>query len=190
MNIAKNIHEIKKDYSLVLHGMKEITEIGIMEKNMYFYDIMNILEDGIKKLIKAENIYGKIKFQLDENFLTSSHFYLISIFRNLLVNSVDAIGNRKNGEILFSQESNEKEYIFKIIDNGVGIKEENLKYIFSSGFSTKINYNTGNINRGLGLSIAEDIVVNKLNGNIKVYSELNKGTEFIIEIPRESLEVE
>ena len=190
INIAKNIHEIKKDYSLVLHGMKDVTEIGINEKNMYFYDIMNILEDGISKLIKAENIDGKVKFQLEKNFLTSSHFYLISIFRNLLVNSGDAIGNMEKGKILFVQEGNEKDYIFKIIDNGIGIREEDLKYIFSSGFSTKIDYNTGNINRGLGLNIAEDIVVNKLNGNIKVYSKLNKGTEFIIEIPRESLEVE
>ena len=28
INIAKNIHEIKKDYSLVLHGLKDVTEIG------------------------------------------------------------------------------------------------------------------------------------------------------------------
>ena len=189
INIAKNIHEIKKDYSLVLHGLKDVTEIGISEENMYYHDITNIIEDGIKKLIKGENIDGKIETQLGENFLTSSHFYLISIFRNLLVNSVDAIANKKNGKIQFIHESNENNHIFKIIDNGTGISEKDLEYIFSPGFSTKIDYNTGNINRGLGLSIAQDIAENKLNGSIKVFSELNTGTMFKIEIPRTSLEV-
>ncbi len=189
MNIAKDIHEIKKDYSLVLHGVKEITEIGVHEENMYFHDILDILNEGMKNLIKGENINAKIQFEKGENFLTSAHFYLISIFRNLLINALDAISDNNEGQIQFVHESDEKNHIFKIIDNGMGIDKENLNYIFSPGFSTKIDYNTGNINRGLGLSIAQDIVQNKLNGNIKVYSELKKGTMFEIEIPRTSLEV-
>ena len=40
-------------------------------------------------------------------------------------------------------------HIFIISDNGGGIDEESLNHIFSPGFSTKINYNTGEINRAL-----------------------------------------
>lgn len=189
INITKNIHEIKKDYSLVLHGLKEITTIGIDEDNMSLHDTINIIVDGVRKLIKGKNIDGIIQVQLGEDFFTSSHFELISIFRNLLINSVDAIENKENGEIQLIHSSNKNNHIFKVIDNGMGIDPKDLEYIFSPGFSTKIDYNTGNINRGLGLSIAQDIVQNKLNGSMEISSNLNKGTSFKIVIPRRSLEV-
>lgn len=191
INIAKDIHEIKKNYCLVLHGVKEITEIGVNDENMYFYDIIDILNEGMDNLIKGENIKTQIQIKVGENFQTSSHFYLMSIFRNLLMNALDAVSDKKEeGKISLIHTSNEEDHIFQIIDNGIGIREENVDLIFSPGFSTKINYSTGNINRGLGLSIAQDIVENKLNGKIWVNSNLEKGTIFQIEIPRRSLEVE
>lgn len=189
INIAKNVHEIKKDYSLVLHGLKSITSIGSNEGNMHFHHIARILDEGIRNLMQGEKIDGKIEIDLGENFLTSSHFYLISIFRNILVNSVDALTSRKDGWIRFIHTSNEGYHIFTIEDNGEGISEEELKYIFSPGFSTKIDYETGNINRGLGLSIAKDITEKKLKGKIKVSSRLGVGTKFVITIPRKHLEV-
>lgn len=190
INIAKNVHEIKKDYSLVLHGLKSVREIGIKEENMYFYDIINILDDGINKFLRGKNIDGNLEIDLGENFLTASHFYLISILRNLLINSVDAIATRTKGEIQLLHTSSQDQHIFTIEDNGRGIGENDLAHIFSPGFSTKIDYETGNINRGLGLSIAQDITENKLQGRIRVESVLNQGSRFIVEIPKRSLEVE
>ena len=191
ISIAKNIHEIKKDYSMALSGVKRVTEIGASNEDMYFYDILNILNEGINNLIRERNLNVKVEFDKGDNFLTSQHYYLISVFRNLLINALDAVkDNSENGYIEFTHEFYEGMDIFKIIDNGIGIVEEDLKYLFSPGFSTKIDYKTGDINRGLGLSITQDIVELKLKGTIKVYSELNKGTIFKIEIPREVLEVE
>ena len=191
ISIAKNIHEIKKDYYMALSGIKRVTEIGASEKNMYFYDILNILNEGMNNIILEKKIDVELKFEKGNDFLTSQHYYLISVFRNLLINALDAVkDNSENGYIEFTHEFYEGMDIFKIIDNGIGIVEEDLKYLFSPGFSTKIDYKTGDINRGLGLSITQDIVELKLKGTIKVYSELNKGTIFKIEIPREVLEVE
>jgi two-component system sensor histidine kinase YcbA len=64
-----------------------------------------------------------------------------------------------------------------------------LKHIFSPGFSTKINYTTGQINRGLGLSVVLDIVERELKGRVNVNSTKDIGTTFLIYIPRDSLEV-
>ena len=52
---------------------------------------------------------------------------------------------------------------------------EYYHYIYEAGFSTKINYETGKINRGLGLSITKDIIENKLKGKIKVQSKVGRG---------------
>ncbi|MCF6461175.1 sensor histidine kinase [Clostridium sp. Cult3] len=190
MNIAKDVHEIKKDYYLVLHGVKEVTEVSSDDKDIYLHDILDILEESIGNLIKNNNIKVKLQIEAGENFLTTSHFYLMSILRNLLMNALDAVSERgKEGEIILIHSSNEQYHIFDVIDNGTGISKGDLDYIFSPGFSTKIDYSTGNVNRGLGLSIAKDIVENRLDGTIRVYSALEKGTNFRIQIPRDTLEV-
>ena len=47
-------------------------------------------------------------------------------------------------------------WLFKVWDTCGGIPSQVLDKIFLAGFSTKINYETGEINRGLGLSLVRD----------------------------------
>ena len=56
------------------------------------------------------------------------------------------------------------------------------------GYSTKIDYSTGEVNRGLGLSLVKDIIENQFNGSIEIESEVEKGTKFILSISSENLE--
>lgn len=106
------------------------------------------------------------------------------------MNSIDAIPREKSdGKILVENDIVDNFHHFIISDNGIGIEEERIKYVFSPGFSTKINYETGEINRGLGLSIVKYIVEEQLSGRIEISSELDKGTRFDIYIPEEILEV-
>jgi signal transduction histidine kinase len=72
---------------------------------------------------------------------------------------------------------NKKVHI-KFSDDGVGIPKESLRRIFDPGFTTKgIGVGTG-----LGLSISYNIIQNH-RGEIKVESELGKGTDFHIILP-------
>ena len=79
--------------------------------------------------------------------------------------------------------------MFEITDNGPGIPRENLTQIFNPGFSTKINFQTGEISRGLGLNLVEDVVKNQLQGSIRVESRPGE-TTFYISIPKNQLEVQ
>jgi two-component system sensor histidine kinase YcbA len=183
LNIAKDVHEIKKEYGLVVRGIEEITEDKTQDQGMYFKDIINILEDSMKNEVKFRKINVDLSFNINRNFYTTKHYYLMSIFRNLIMNSLDALGSTNGRDsISFIEESIDEKNIFIITDTGSGIKESDLKYIFSPGFSTKINYNTGEINRGLGLSIVKNIVEEDLKGTIEVKSIENKGTTFYITI--------
>ena len=113
----------------------------------------------------------------------------MSILRNLVMNSIDAIPeSKKDGKITIEEGIKGQSYYFTVSDNGSGIDDEELKDIFSPGFSTKINYDTGEINRGLGLSIVQYIVEEQLRGTLSVSSVIGKGTKFEINIPREILE--
>ena len=189
LDIAKDVHEIKKEYGLVVRGIEEITENKTQDKGMYFKDIINILEDSMKNEVKFRKLNIDLFFYVNRNFYTTKHYYLMSIFRNLIMNSLDALSTTiDNASISFIEKSTEEKFIFIISDTGCGIKESDLMYIFSSGFSTKINYNTGEINRGLGLSIVENIVEEDLKGTIKVNSIENSGTTFYITINKSELE--
>lgn len=189
VTIAKDVHEIKKEFGMVVRGVEEITENKLQDQGMYFEDIIHILEESMKREASFKEIQIEINFQTGENFFTRKHYYLMSIFRNLVMNAMDAISiSSDESKINFIHEMNNQEHIFRISDTGCGIKKEDLSYIFLPGFSTKINYSTGNINRGLGLSLVKDIVEGYLNGKIVVHSIEGEGTTFEIHILIEELE--
>ena len=91
--------------------------------------------------------------------------------------------------LTFTQREEEGNYRFEITDNGPGILRENLTQIFNPGFSTKINFQTGEISRGLGLNLVEDVVKNQLHGSIWVKSQPGE-TTFYLSIPKKQLEVQ
>ncbi|MDN4494343.1 sensor histidine kinase [Ureibacillus aquaedulcis] len=73
--------------------------------------------------------------------------------------------------------------VIEMSDTGIGIKEENMQYIFERFYreDRARSRETGGV--GLGLSIAQWIV-EKHRGSIKVMKNQNKGTTFIIKLPK------
>ena len=69
--------------------------------------------------------------------------------------------------------------IIRIKDNGVGMSEQVKKRVFEPFFTTK----AVGVGTGLGMSITFGII-EKHNGQIFVNSEEGKGTEFVIQIPK------
>lgn len=191
LNIARDVHEIKKENGLIVRGIKSITEKELADEGIDLKSILNILHEAMKREIKANNKDIHLYFNTEYNFYTSKHYYLMSILRNLVMNSIDAIEEKQeNAKIGIVHYLTEKDHHFKIWDSGPGIKKEDIDYIFSPGFSTKINYNTGEINRGLGLSIVKNIVEGKFKGEVNIKSTMGKGTSFHIRVPIETLEEE
>lgn len=190
LSIAKDVHEIKKEYALVFRGIEEIMENKLQEQEMRFKEIIGILKESVINELNYRGQKVELNFEVGNDFYTTNHYYLMSIFRNIIMNAIDAISLCKGtAKISFVHEENHLDHIFRISDTGCGIKKEDLSYIFSPGFSTKIDYKTGHINRGLGLSLVKEIVEDYLKGRIKVHCVEGKGSTFEINIPKEILEV-
>lgn len=189
LNIARDIHEVKKENGLVIRGVQEITEEELIDQGITFKDIMVILKESMEKESKRTNKNIEFDFETGPNFYTDKHYLLMSVLRNLIMNSMDAFKEEENDKKIFVKHYLKgDDHLFTVEDNGVGIKDKDLERIFSPGFSTKINYNTGEINRGLGLSIVENIVEKNLKGKIEVESKVDYGTKFTIYIPWNELE--
>ncbi|WP_235816566.1 sensor histidine kinase [Bacillus massilinigeriensis] len=77
----------------------------------------------------------------------------------------------------------DQKVVIEVSDSGIGIKEENFKYIFDRFYreDRARSRETGGV--GLGLSIAQWIVT-KHNGTIKAFNNKNKGTTFKIKLPK------
>lgn len=182
--IAGDIHEIKKEYELVLRGFKQITEVEYEISKMQFSDMLKILEKTLSYMTIGRNL--TIEFRTTDDFSTSNHFELMSILRNLISNSIDAVGQK--GRIRVRQFKLGSVHHFIVEDDGRGIPENLREEIFAPGYSTKIDYETGEINRGLGLSLVKALVETHFGGKITVQSEPGKSTRFEIEIEESELE--
>lgn len=100
---------------------------------------------------------------------------LNQVFTNILVNACQAIDG--TGKIIITTQFQDGMLIVKFKDNGKGIPKESIDKIFTAGYTTK---GVG-VGTGLGLAISQKIIA-KHGGNIKVYSEVGVGTEFVITI--------
>ena len=116
---------------------------------------------------------------------------LNQVFMNLLANAIDAIDEQNERRMTEGIEANpstirvqtevlnSKEVVIRIADNGPGITQQVKARLFDPFFTTKpVGAGTG-----LGLSISYQIVVEKHGGQLHCFSQLGKGTEFVIQIP-------
>ena len=180
LGVAKDIHEIKKEYLLILRGLSEALDLNLKDEGMYLTDILTVLKQSLTT--ESSDKKADISFQIQENLYTENHYFLMSVFRNLLTNAIEA-SEKDNPQIHVIQSTDADSYLFDVTDDGPGILPEDLEQIFSPGFSTKINFTTGEISRGLGLNLVQDLIKNQWNGEIQV-SSVPGCTTFHIRIPK------
>lgn len=99
---------------------------------------------------------------------------------NLLINAAQAIapGSADRNQVTVSTRSEADNVVLRVRDTGGGIPAEVLSRIFEPFFTTK----PVGVGTGLGLSICHGIV-RSLGGDIKVDTEVGKGTTFRLEFP-------
>ncbi len=106
---------------------------------------------------------------------------LHQLFVILLDNALKYTG--ENDSIGVKTYEEDQRVVVEVSDTGIGIKEENMQHIFERFYreDRARSRETGGV--GLGLSIAQWIV-EKHKGSIKVMKNQNKGTTFIIKLPK------
>ena len=191
LSIARDVHEIKKDYIRIMQGIQKEIDEQYSEEEMGIRDLLQILKESTYRLLEARRLDIQLDFHVQDEFVTGDHYALMLVLMNLVNNGIEAIEKKGHkGWILVSVEKQGDQFWFTVTDNGPGIPKKDMDRIFQMGFSTKFDEETGNIYRGVGLSGVQMTVEEKFNGSIEVKSELGVGTEFRVMIPAEKLEEE
>jgi len=184
-NIANIIDEESKRLG---YQVEKVLQMAIVEKGgiVLKYNKLNI-HDLLQNIINnfrlnVDNKNGKIDVILaaNEPEVFADEVHLTNVIFNLLDNAVKYCQTIPEIEITTQNKKNGLSIFVK--DNGIGISKENQKKIFDKFYRVS----TGNLHDvkgfGLGLSYAKKIIQQHA-GEIKIRSEITKGTTFEIFIP-------
>uniref|UniRef100_A0A7V3ZWZ4 histidine kinase n=1 Tax=candidate division WOR-3 bacterium TaxID=2052148 RepID=A0A7V3ZWZ4_UNCW3 len=139
----------------------------------------------VKQLLNNDLINNGIIFEFYQNgneLVYADEIHLQQILSDLVQNAIDALKNQKGVRritVTVKRSENRCPYCgapfvqIEVSDTGPGIKKEDLDRIFNLGFSTKAE------GWGLGLYVV-DKMVKENRGIIRVYSEVGKGTTFVL----------
>ncbi|OGL38912.1 MAG: hypothetical protein A3C43_01970 [Candidatus Schekmanbacteria bacterium RIFCSPHIGHO2_02_FULL_38_11] len=180
----ENIMEGVKSLNTIVEDLLDFSKP--MKLDIFKCDIDEILDEVLTSMDEIfEKNHTKIKrdFCGDKKYIRIDGMKIKQVFINLIQNSIEAMP--EGGEIMISTKNLSGKGMdyseVRIRDIGHGIAEGNLGRIFDPFFTTKTK------GVGLGMAIIQRIV--KLHkGEIKVNSEVGKGTEFILTLYPNSLE--
>ncbi|EEM24340.1 Sensor histidine kinase [Bacillus thuringiensis serovar tochigiensis BGSC 4Y1] len=187
-------HEFMNKMHVVLGltHMKQYEELqkyisGMVSEHQY--EIGGIMK-RIKSPVFAGFLLGKLSYAREKNIklIISEDSYmpeiedesitheLITIVGNLIDNALEAVANCEKKQVEVKIQYGDT-LIITVQDTGKGIQEEEIGALFTKGYSTKGD------NRGYGLYLVTESI-QRINGEIHVYSLVGKGTTITIEIPK------
>ncbi|NOZ34523.1 MAG: PAS domain S-box protein [Chlorobi bacterium] len=169
--------------------LEDVLTIGKIESKKIKFEPKKLdLTEELKLMVEDVLIATKKTHKINFTFndpkcqMISDDKILRNIFNNLLTNAVKFSPDAS--EVVFSLNADEKNVILKVTDKGIGIKPEELKDIFNP-FRRGQNVETIQ-GTGLGLAIVKESI-DLLKGRISVKSNIGKGTEFTVILPKKKM---
>lgn len=136
---------------------------------------------SVKPLADKKGLQLKSSLSEEIKEIKSDERRVEQVFINLVNN---AIKFTERGRVEINCEVKNSKIISKIIDTGIGIKEEDRNKLFLPFSQIDTGLTRQHEGTGLGLSISQKLV-EKLGGTITVESEIGKGSTFIVTLPIE-----
>ena len=185
LTIARDVHEIKKDYYRVLRGFEGLVKTFEKDGAMSLKDIAAIIEVNARRILEELGSAVTFRVEVGRSVQVKAYHSIFTMLNNLIVNAMDACGEK--GDIMVTLDVDDTQARFVVRDTGEGIEDDVLPVLFTPGFTTKYDEATGAASTGIGLAHVKSLL-DALGGSIDIETEVGRGTAFILTIPRQALE--
>lgn len=174
--------------STLINNLLAITkfELGGLHLNRQRVRPHDLLEDAFSNVSQSGRV-KELQFKLDlpkeMNSIYADKALLRIAINNLLTNAIKY--NIPSGMVTLT--ANETDDTFEIIvrDTGIGIEEEDIDKIFDKFYRSNNELVREQTGHGLGLSLAKQII-QLHHGKLSVESTLGKGSNFIIQLDKDT----
>ena len=185
----KNLDTIIEEADRLNILVNDILELSKINSNTQPLNIEEFdINELIKSIIKRYDIYiekddYKIEYKEKKKIMVcADKKRLEQVIYNLVNNAINYTGEDKLVYINLLDEKNSIRVEIK--DTGKGIEEEELNHIWDKYYKIDKTHSRVQVGSGIGLSIVKSILESH-NFKYGVESEVNKGTTFYFEIPKE-----
>ncbi len=176
--MEKNLIDIiRRNCTRINHIITELLNLTRpQELSFETHSLQDIIEECLTinaDRLELQKINVRKEFPSEILEISADKPKLILAFSNILVNAIEAMPPSNQGELKISVFKLGKDASVSIRDNGSGIPEEYLSKLFEPFFTLKKN--------GIGLGLAACYsIIQSHNASVRVESEVNKGTEFVV----------
>ncbi len=183
----ESVMSIKQQTDKMSRLISELLAISRMDKNTIEINFENADVSELLNFVcdEQEEIHtGDITLKrsiMPNVCLKTDSMLLARVFINLISNAYSY--GKESGAIEVALSENDKEVIFSVTDDGIGIAEENLPKIWERFYQVNTSRTNRDGSMGLGLSMVK-LIADKLSISISVKSKLGEGTAFTLVIPK------
>ncbi len=183
LEYISKIHSTSADLTTLITNILQISKLDNNQIQVK-PETFNLSEEliqcilGFEVPLDAKNI--DLEIDVPDNIEIESDSGLLKIaVNNIISNAIKFTPDDKKVSISLAE--TQSQISITISDEGCGMTEENIRHIFDKFYQADTSHATkGN---GLGLAMVHKII-NLLQGNITVTSELEKGSVFTITLPK------
>lgn len=188
---------IRTNAEYLLRLINELLEFRKMEANKMKLDLqkadIGVLANIVRQAFLEQARQNLIDFFLVNNLEESKGLFDIDkvqkILYNLLSNAFKFTAGNKRRQVSLClsniKKGTEKFVRLEVIDNGIGIPPEEAKHIFNPFYQGGHKIAHIGASSGIGLALTKRLV-ELHNGNIQVYSQVDIGTTFVVDLPMET----
>ena len=191
---SNNPKKQKEDMNIIINEVDRLTllvndilDLSSMQSNMEEvnkeeFNLVDIIKDIFKKYqyLKDTENYNFIYTGPNEVIINADKKKMYQVIYNLVNNAINYTGSDNKVEVKIEELKNK--YIVKIIDTGLGIKDEDIDLVWDKYYKNKKKHKRNLVGTGLGLSIVKNIFI--LHNYKYGVNSSNKGTTFYFEIKK------
>jgi signal transduction histidine kinase len=171
--IEEDVYEMEKMVSGLLENYRADSTLANVKLEKT--DAAELLEETIDEYDQIERV--ELTKSKNEIYVNADFEKLQIVFRNLIDNAL----KYSTGKIKIDIKEQAGFVLISFKDSGIGISQEDLKYIFEPFYRADPSRSRKTGGFGLGLSITRKIM-DAHKGEIIINSELNKGTEVVLKL--------